>query len=66
MGRAMGQQIVMLLSLADEQRLMDHLTRKFPHCRIVNEVYPGDWDRRTGSGDTLPIIDGLGKEGGGL
>jgi hypothetical protein len=43
----MGQQIVMTLSIADEQRLIDHLTKKFPHCRVVNAIYPEDWDRRT-------------------
>ena len=43
----MGQQVEMLLSAADEQRLIDHLTQRFPHCCVVNKTYPADWDRRT-------------------
>ena len=36
----MGQQIAMVLSIANKQKLVDHLVMKFPHTRVVNEVYP--------------------------
>lgn len=41
----MGRQIQIRLSNYAEQRLIDHLVSKFPHCKIVDSVYRPGWDR---------------------
>ena len=43
----MGRQIQIRLSEAAEEALSEHLHRQFPYCRIVDQDYPTDWDRRT-------------------
>jgi hypothetical protein len=43
----MGRQIQIRLSKETDQALMHHLQDRFPHCRIIDRLYPSDWDRRT-------------------
>ena len=43
----MGRQIQIKLSKRTEDALIEHLEERFPHCSIVDGLYPPDWDRRT-------------------
>lgn len=43
----MGKQIQLQLDAAGEERLREFFSRRFPTSRIVDAIYPPDWDRRT-------------------
>ena len=43
----MGKQIQINLSREAEEKLRGFLTTRFPHCNVVDSVYPGDWDRQS-------------------
>jgi hypothetical protein len=43
----MGKQIQINLSREAEDNLRNFLTDRFPHCNVVDSVYPFDWDRQT-------------------
>jgi hypothetical protein len=43
----MGRQIQTKLSKRTENALTEHLAEHFPLSRIVDRLYPPDWDRRT-------------------
>ncbi len=47
LARNMGRQIQIRLSKPTERALIEHLQERFPQCRIVDRLYPPDWDHQT-------------------
>jgi hypothetical protein len=57
----MGRQIQIHLARDDEESLIAHVRERFPYARVVDAVYPSDWDRQTLNrsmdSDTWLIVD---------